>query len=431
MFAIQEWDAQDYYRFWVGDIKFDPARYVTPLKNENQEEYQFRLRNARYDNWAAKAINIYTAYVLEGKQVDYDQKHSRYKICDIAKVAKAEIQHKMVGGWCYLVAQPQIGVKVYSCLQVAEERKGDIIVYRFHDNAPSQRMGFSSGIRFVIELPRLGGDGIIYEVNSAGQQVNEQPFREDQLAVVELNDQRQSILAPVFDRLVNIFNMKTHTDLAWRKAASLVTMAPTDEAIKAGSQYQQMQEGVKIEVVHMADPAKIKLIEEQIKNEIKDCGSILGLQSEFSDILGINQSGISKIVDMLDEKAIVSEIASTSNDGLNKVFRAWHEIDNIPGDPDQINLTGDFRPMGEELSFAAIKELAAFINTDLGYKVCQKAAVRVNQKLFTDAEAELMEADIEANGRKPYNELLDIGGALALGGDLPEPPAPRQTEETE
>jgi hypothetical protein len=415
-----EWEPYDYYLFYLSQVHQQKARYITPLVNENSREFDFRKRNAKYDNWTGKAVNIYSAYGMEGAEVSYGN-DIQHKIIDIRTFAKNEIVHKMVGGYCYVITQPKIGPKIYTCLQVAKERFEGGDKYVVTDGM----LGLSlpgAATRFCIELYDGSEIGIIYEPGPADEKLNQQPFLRRQILKSMLNDQGMSILAPVFDRLVGVYNMKSHTDLAWRKAAGVVITAPTNEAVKSGSQYQAMLEGQKIESTHLADPAKIKLIEDQIKEQIKDIGSILGLQSEFSEILGVNQSGVSKIIDMLDEKAIVAEIVASSNDVINEAFAVWHEIDNMPGEPDSIKLTGDFRPMGEQLQFDSIKALAEFTNTEATRRICQKAAVRAFANYFSDVEVDEMLADIEENGGgEPYNELLSIGGGAMLSTPTAQP----------
>jgi len=415
----------DIYELYSGQCEANPAKYLPRIHDENPDDYALRVAQSSYDNWGAKAVGVVSSYIFDS--AEYTDNPGQ-KSVPVRDTSYSFVEHMIVGGLAFIVTMPEDGPRVYACTQ-ATCNEADVEgiagkLYEFTDNLPWEALSSKHKKTFALWVPDGEGSLLKYEYNADGTLGASVPMDRQALQESWISEDKQSFLAKVAKRLVQIYRLESRLDAAYFRATQTLKFGPmvADGTKPVTDAYVQMTEGSRAgEVIHGALTEELQRIADRIKEKVLDVGSILGLDTEFSQIIKV-ASGISKIVDMLDTRAMVKYIAESAAPAINEAYACWQRMKPVGGAPSTVVLTGEFHPLGLGESIDELERLAAFVDDPVVRTQCKIAAVNMKFKSIPPAIKAAMLKSIETTGPlAPRSTLLDSNADFSLGGGMPAP----------
>ena len=375
---------EDYYNIYSGNgVLENPKLYLRRPAGETDQSYNDRCAWASWPNWCKKAHTIYLGYLFSSKpKIEPNQ-----EFC-ILSLAHSAAHNSLIGGYAWIVVLPS-GPAVYRADRVTLQENG--MRGQIHGLTNSYSFDFDSGLIMDNNNPSIVED-----------------FEPDQLILVKWNETKDSLFVDVGPLNIEIFNLNSikkyhiirslHWFLEGRKGEE---PHPYDFVPRDNDQPP-------LTFVQPDNSSMIDTINKDVIETILNIGSILGLSAEFEREIRF-QTGISKMIDLIDTNAIVKMIATNISKACNMAAVTFQRLRGGPLASIQIDPI--LRPTEDKESIQELKDAQVFVNNPDITKILQKEMLKITllKRGYSMEELEPLLIKIEQGDGIIYNEFKAIG----------------------
>lgn len=375
-----------YNLYYGGSAVADNRKYLRRAYNEDDAEYDKRLKWSSYVNYPKKIINTYLSYIFYEKVI-VDPPEP----LDLEDIAKRLCLHSLICGEAYLFEAGE-QIHVLSKRDVSCE-KGNRYTIK------------AANGKFVIDLEAL----MITGPDAAGVEVTESlvPGR---FVICRWNEDGVSLIEDAAMMALELYNMgsqlKMHFD---RSLFYLLYGPPLGEQKPIPGQYVPVNSGEIQPGIVQVDSSHAERMRKEMQIIKHEMAISVSLEQEFADEIKI-ESGAALTVRKMDINAIISSIAFYLTKAINECAAHYSRQYKTPLQTIMLEPLLKIQTPQEE--YAKYKFLLEFAGTDLVCKQVQKQVVQ--HGLGTEIDKQDMDLLLESIEKEGGAKLFQSQGFLSF-----------------